>query len=85
MNNLNQGVPPVQDPVLRERFEKVYHTLEEALQNVNRIDASLFIPKPCANEPQQTPVLTIMENLISLVEQCAGKLEYETRQISEKI
>jgi hypothetical protein len=75
------------ESTLRERLEKAWATLGEALSNIRSINYKLFMPEPCNAENGKIGESNTenIENLICLIESIAAKIETETREISSGI
>lgn len=73
--------------ILRERLEKTWATLGEALSSVRSINNKLFVPVPCetSNEEIKGADTSNVESLICLIESAAGRLDIETQKISNRI
>jgi len=72
---------------LRERLEKAWSTLGEALSNVRSINYKLFVQEPCDSSNKEIAGANTenIESLICLIESLTSKLESETREISGRI
>ena len=78
------------ESALRERLEKAWGTLGEALCNVHSINGKLFMSVqsvPC--DPSNVKIEGVdtsnIENLICLIESLSAKLEIESREISNRV
>jgi hypothetical protein len=84
------GNQPATQPesILRDRLEKSWSSLGEALSNIRSINGKLFSPSPCNTIPGEkisSVDTSSVENLVSLIETAAQQIEMESRQISNRI
>ena len=74
------------ESALRERLEKAWGTLGEALSNIRSINCKIFVPEPCACDNVNSKIegadTSNIESLICLIESAAVKIEIEAREIN---
>jgi len=76
---------PATEPVLRERLDRIFNTINSAYNAANAINTKLFNPVPVPGENMPEGTMDTLEGIVQQIGAIANILENDLHRMSERI